>query len=108
MVAGSSLREYPQVYGLWANEGGVGKTTLAFHLATTYAKLCPDKKVVVIDMSPQCHLSAALLTRAHLRNNLPVIGMYCTAVVQQRSKPLCLPYELEVTREDMLNFRSVL
>lgn len=54
----NSLHElgYPTVYGLWTNQGGVGKTTLTFHLATTYAKLFPNKAVVVIDMCPQANL----------------------------------------------------
>jgi cellulose biosynthesis protein BcsQ len=39
--------------GLWTNKGGVGKTTLTFHLASAYAVLNPTKRVVVIDMCPQ-------------------------------------------------------
>jgi hypothetical protein len=56
--------EYPNVYGLWTNKGGVGKTTLSYHLATTYAKLFPNKVVVAIDMCPQANLSSTLLTNA--------------------------------------------
>lgn len=58
--------DYPTVYGLWTNQGGVGKTTLTFHLATTYAKLFPDKVVVAIDMCPQANLSNTLLTSVGL------------------------------------------
>jgi cellulose biosynthesis protein BcsQ len=54
--------DYPNVYGLWTNKGGVGKTTLSYHLASTYAKLFPDKIVVAIDMCPQANLSSTLLT----------------------------------------------
>lgn len=49
------MAAYPPVYGLWTNKGGVGKTTLTYHLATTYAELFPDKDVVVIDMCPQAN-----------------------------------------------------
>jgi cellulose biosynthesis protein BcsQ len=54
---------YPTVYGLWTNKGGVGKTTLTYHLATSYAELFPDKIVVAIDMCPQSNLSSTLLTQ---------------------------------------------
>jgi hypothetical protein len=48
--------------GLWTNKGGVGKTTLSFHLSTMYAYLNPSKRVVVLDMCPQANLSNTLLT----------------------------------------------
>ena len=53
---------YPTVYGLWTNKGGVGKTTLTVHMASMYAKLHPNKKVLVVDMCPQCNASSTLLT----------------------------------------------
>lgn len=48
--------------GLWTNKGGVGKTTLNFHLSTAYAHLNPSTRVVVVDMCPQANLSSTLLT----------------------------------------------
>lgn len=57
------LGQYPPVYGFWNNKGGVGKTTLAFHVATSYAELFPEKAVLCIDMCPQANLSATLLTK---------------------------------------------
>lgn len=62
-MAASEDVKYPTVYGFWTNKGGVGKTTLSFHMATTYAELYPEKTVVVIDMCPQTNLSATLLTK---------------------------------------------
>jgi cellulose biosynthesis protein BcsQ len=53
---------YPKVYGFWTKKGGVGKTTLSYHLCNTYAELFPDKFVVAIDMCPQANLSSTLLT----------------------------------------------
>jgi MinD superfamily P-loop ATPase len=53
---------YPDVYGLWTNKGGVGKTTLSYHMCNTYAELFPNKAVVAIDMCPQANLSSTLLT----------------------------------------------
>jgi len=50
-----------QIYGVWNNKGGVGKTTLTYHLATHYAKTHPGERVLVIDMCPQANISSALL-----------------------------------------------
>lgn len=48
-------------YALWNNKGGVGKSTITFHLAVRYAELNPDKKVMVIDLCPQANSSMMLL-----------------------------------------------
>lgn len=48
-------------YVIWNNKGGVGKTTLTFHLVTHYAMRNPDLKVLVIDLCPQANVSMALL-----------------------------------------------
>ena len=42
------------------NNGGVGKTTLVYHLAWTFADM--GKRVVVMDMDPQANLTAAFFT----------------------------------------------
>ncbi|MXW14388.1 MAG: ParA family protein [Rhodothermaceae bacterium] len=42
------------------NKGGVGKTTLIYHLAWTFASL--QKRVVIFDLDPQSNLTAAFLT----------------------------------------------
>ena len=41
------------------NKGGVGKTSLVYHLSWMYAKM--GKKVVVVDLDPQANLTAAFL-----------------------------------------------
>lgn len=51
-----------ETFGLWANKGGVGKSTLCFHISTTYGYLYPEKTVIVVDMCPQANLSHTLLT----------------------------------------------
>ena len=48
-------------YVIWNNKGGVGKSTICFHLASVYAANNPDKDVVVIDMCPQANVSMMLL-----------------------------------------------
>ncbi len=50
-----------QSYAIWNNKGGVGKSTIAFHLASRYAELNPTKKVLVIDLCPQSNSSMMLL-----------------------------------------------
>jgi cellulose biosynthesis protein BcsQ len=40
-------------YAIWNNKGGVGKSTITFHLASRYAEKNPDKNVLVIDLCPQ-------------------------------------------------------
>lgn len=49
-------------YIVWNNKGGVGKTTLTFHLSTEYAHSHPNEDIVVLDMCPQANVSAALLS----------------------------------------------
>lgn len=48
-------------YVIWNNKGGVGKTTLTFHLATQYSRRNPTVKVLVIYLCPQANASLALL-----------------------------------------------
>lgn len=62
-----------ETIGLWTNKGGVGKTTLTFHLSTAYAHLNPDKRVVVVDMCPQANLSNTMLTSAAREANFDVV-----------------------------------
>lgn len=54
-------------YVIWNNKGGVGKTTLTFHIATEYAKQHQTENgapvnVLVIDLCPQANVSMALLS----------------------------------------------
>ena len=51
-------------YVTWNNKGGVGKTTLTFHMATHYALTRPPlalspETVLVIDLCPQANASMA-------------------------------------------------
>ena len=51
------------------NKGGVGKTTLVYHLAWMYAEL--GLSVVAADLDPQANLSAVLLDEARLEELWP-------------------------------------
>jgi len=44
-----------KIISFFNNKGGVGKTTLAFHTASALAE--SGKKVVIIDLDPQCNMS---------------------------------------------------
>ncbi|HEU4964508.1 MAG TPA: ParA family protein [Bacilli bacterium] len=42
-------------YVLWNNKGGVGKSTLSFHLGSLYAETHPNEKVIILDLCPQAN-----------------------------------------------------
>ena len=48
-------------YVIWNNKGGVGKSTIAFHVASVYAEKNPDRDVIVVDMCPQANSSSMLM-----------------------------------------------
>lgn len=48
-------------YVIWNNKGGVGKSTITFHIASMYAERNADRNVVVIDMCPQANSSMMLM-----------------------------------------------
>jgi len=52
-------------YVIWANKGGIGKSTMSFQLAAATARANPKKKVIVIDLSPQCDVSRMMLGGGH-------------------------------------------
>ena len=49
----------PKILTFFNNKGGVGKTSLIYHLAWTYADM--GKRVVAVDLDPQANLTAAFL-----------------------------------------------
>lgn len=48
-------------YVIWNNKGGVGKSTITFHIASMYAEKHSERNVVVIDMCPQANSSMMLM-----------------------------------------------
>lgn len=86
-------------YAVWNNKGGVGKSTITFHLASRYAEKNPDKKILVIDLCPQANSSMMLLGggingESHVLNlcteTTPrtVVGYLSTVISQGAGAPL--------------------
>jgi cellulose biosynthesis protein BcsQ len=48
-------------YVMWNNKGGVGKSTITFHIASVYAENNPERDVIVVDMCPQANVSMMLM-----------------------------------------------
>lgn len=49
------------IYAVWNNKGGVGKSYLTFQVASEYARIHPEKRVLVVDLCPQANSSSMLL-----------------------------------------------
>jgi cellulose biosynthesis protein BcsQ len=49
----------PPILTFFNNKGGVGKTTLVYHIAWAFSLL--EKRVVIVDVDPQANLTAAFL-----------------------------------------------
>ena len=66
-------------YAIWNNKGGVGKSTITYHVASRYAEQHPEKKVLVIDLCPQSNVSMMLLGGG--TNGEALVLGYCTEPV---------------------------
>ncbi|WP_124597051.1 ParA family protein [Burkholderia stagnalis] len=62
-------------YVVWANKGGIGKSTMTFQLACAAAHANPNKKVLVIDLSPQCDVSRMILGGGHFGGENSILGL---------------------------------
>ncbi len=49
------------IYAVWNNKGGVGKSYLTFQVAAEYARVHPERRVLVVDLCPQANASSMLL-----------------------------------------------
>lgn len=94
-------------YALWNNKGGVGKSTITFHLSMRYAELNPDKNTLVIDLCPQANSSMMLLGGGQKGENSiinfskeatprSVVGYLSTVITNGRGADLPDPYHFLV------------
>lgn len=74
----------PPVLTFFNNKGGVGKTSLIYHLAWMFASL--RKRVVIFDIDPQANLTAAFLTEEKIEETWDVQAKGST--IYQCVKPL--------------------
>ena len=98
-------------YAIWNNKGGVGKSTITFHLASRYAEKHPDVNVLVVDLCPQANSSMMLLgggtageqhvldlcTEATPKT---VVGYLSTVIAGGAGAPLPDPWNYVVTAND--------
>lgn len=56
-----SSMEDNKSYVMWNNKGGVGKSTITFHVASVYAEKNLKRDVIVVDMCPQANSSSMLM-----------------------------------------------
>ncbi|MEH3158782.1 MAG: ParA family protein [Sphingomonas taxi] len=56
----------PDIITVFNNKGGVGKTTLTFHLAHALGEL--GKRVLLVDLDPQCNLSIIALSMENIHD----------------------------------------
>lgn len=98
-------------YALWNNKGGVGKSTITFHLAMRYAELHPQTKILVIDLCPQANSSMMLLGGGPVgEENIinfckeatprSVVGYLSTVITNGRGAQLPDPYKFVVNVSD--------
>jgi cellulose biosynthesis protein BcsQ len=98
-------------YAIWNNKGGVGKSTIAFHLASRYAESHPDQKVLVVDLCPQANSSMMLLGggetgEGHVLNLCTaitpktVVGYLSTVIAGGAGAPLPDPFGFVVQASD--------
>jgi len=74
----------PPVLTFFNNKGGVGKTSLIYHLAWMFASL--RKRVVIVDIDPQANLTTAFLIEEKIEEiwNSQITG----STIYQCVKPL--------------------
>lgn len=86
-------------YVVWNNKGGVGKSTITFHIASVYAEMNPGRDVIVIDMCPQANVSMMLMgggqigetkLQSLINNELPktVVGYITDSIISANIKDL--------------------
>ena len=55
-----------KIVSLFNNKGGVGKSTLAYHLGCALGEM--GKKVLLVDLDPQCNLTISAMWENNLED----------------------------------------
>ncbi len=86
------------------NKGGVGKTSLVYHLAWMFSEM--GKRVVTIDLDPQANLTSAFLSEEQLEslwdNDTPV---HSARTIYQCVKPLIEVGDIRAPEVKIINSR---
>lgn len=101
-----------KIISLFNNKGGVGKTTLAFHLSHVLAEM--GKKVLVIDLDPQCNITICGIDQDTLgeiwKEEDPFIADYESAAAANADKmgeinshPHSIHYLLKPTEDGIMD-----
>lgn len=96
-----------ELYSIWNNKGGTGKSTITFHIASRFAEKHPDRNVLVVDMCPQANSSmlllgggvdgeAELLKLCSLTKPKSVVG-YISDAILNRTVPKLDDYSVQVS-----------
>jgi chromosome partitioning protein len=102
-AAKSNAHRVCKTIAIFNMKGGVGKSTIAAHLATRLTRL-EDKSVLLIDLDPQQNLTEMFLTRAELfelqRDHRSIIGLFEPIRIGNPDERFALKTLLE-TRTDL-------
>jgi len=83
------------------NKGGVGKTSLVFHLAWMFSEM--GKKVVAIDLDPQANLTSAFLPEDTLEQLWALDELFGGTTIYQCVRPLTQVGDIQEPQTQRIN-----
>lgn len=92
----------PKIISIFNNKGGVGKTTLTFHLAHALGEL--GKKVLLVDFDPQCNLTIVSLTMSNIEGIWSAEDPYIDDFQKARDSSLPLEFESMTRKVRSIHF----
>ena len=73
-----------KIISVFNNKGGVGKSTLSFHLGKALGLM--GKKVLFVDLDPQCNLTISAMRENELENIWQEEDSYIEDLKQRKKK----------------------